>query len=95
MYCAHCGSLAADNLNFCKNCGSRHERNPLIVGNNSSRGFAFGAAMLGTVGIVGFFPVLRELLRNQVDPTVMVILLVAYLVTVLAMFSILVGHVWK
>jgi hypothetical protein len=95
MYCSHCGSLTASDLNFCKNCGKRNERNPLIVGNSSSRYFAFGAAMLGMVGIGGFFPILRELLRNQVDPIVMVILLIAYLITVMVLFSVMVGHVWK
>ena len=95
MYCSHCGSLAADNLNYCKNCGKRNEQNRLPVGNSSSRGLSYGAVAIGTIGLAFFFPVLRELLRSGVDPTVMVILLVAYLATVLAMFSILVGHVWK
>jgi hypothetical protein len=95
MYCSHCGSQTAENLNYCKNCGQRNERNSLVVGNSSSRPFAFGATAIGMVGLAGFFPVLRELLHNSVDPIVMVILLIAYLATVIVMFSILVGHIWK
>jgi hypothetical protein len=95
MYCSHCGSQTAENLNYCKNCGQRNERNSLVIGNSSSRPFAMGATAIGVVGLVGFFPVLRELLHNSVDPTVMVILLVAYLATVFLMFSVLVGHIWK
>jgi len=95
MYCSHCGSLSAGNLNYCNNCGARNERNPLVIGNSASRPFAFGAAVIGMVGLVGFFPVLRELLHSGVDPLVMIVLLIAYLATVLLMFAVLVGHVWK
>jgi hypothetical protein len=55
----------------------------------------FGATAIGMLGLIGFFPILRELLHSPVDPTVMVVLLVAYLATVFLMFSVLVGHVWK
>jgi hypothetical protein len=95
MYCSHCGSLGGNDLNYCKNCGMRNDRNPLIVGNSSSRPLMFSATAIGMVGLIGFFPVLKELLHSGVDPTVMVILLIAYLATVFLMFSVLVGHVWK
>jgi len=95
MYCSHCGSLSGGDLNYCKNCGARNDRNPLVVGNSASRPFMFGATAIGMLGLIGFFPILRELLHSPVDPAVMVILLVAYLATVFLMFSVLVGHVWK
>src|SRR3954453_22318309 len=95
MYCSHCGSLGGNDLNYCKNCGVRNDRNPLVVGNSSSRPLMIGASAIGMVGLIGFVAVLRELLHHGVDPTVMVILLVAYLATVFLMFSVLVGHVWK
>ena len=53
------------------------------------------AVALGAIGISGFFPIMREMLRNGVDATVMVVLLIAYLITVLLMFAIFVGHIWK
>ena len=95
MYCSHCGSLGGNDLNYCKNCGVRNDRNPLVIGNSASRPFALGASAIGMVGLVGFFPVLRELLHSGVEPAVMVVLLVAYLATVFLMFSVLVGHIWK
>ncbi|MBV9242518.1 MAG: hypothetical protein JO314_10975 [Acidobacteria bacterium] len=95
MYCSHCGSQTAEDLNYCKNCGRRNERNPLIIGNSSFRPLSVGAVAIGCVGLVGFFPIMRELLRNQVEPAAMVILMVAYLAAVVIMFSILVGHIWK
>jgi len=95
MYCSHCGSLSGGDLNYCKNCGARNDRNPLVIGNAASRPFMFGATAIGMLGLVGFFPILRELLHSPVDPAVMVVLLVAYLATVFLMFSVLVGHVWK
>jgi len=95
MYCSHCGSQTADNLNFCKNCGARNEHRPLVTTGPSLRRLLVAAVALGAVGITGFFPILRELLRSGVDPTAMVVLLIAYLATVLLMFAILVGHIWK
>jgi len=96
MYCSHCGSQTADNLNFCKNCGKRNEHRMISPGGDrSSRRMLLAAVALGAVGISGFFPIMREMLRNGVDATVMVVLLIAYLVTVLLMFAIFVGHIWK
>ncbi len=84
-----------EDLNYCKNCGARNERNALIVGNSSARPLAFAAVVIGAVGLGGFFPILRELLRNPLDPALIVVLMVAYLAAVVVMFSVLVGHIWK
>jgi hypothetical protein len=95
MYCSHCGSQTDGNLNYCKNCGQRNERNPLLIRNSSSRPLSVGAVAIGCVGLIGFLPIMRELLRSPVPPGVMVVLLIAYLAAVVLMFSILVGHIWK
>ncbi len=84
-----------ESLNYCKNCGARNERNALIVSNNSARPLGLAAVLIGGFGLFGFFFVLRELLRNPLDPALIVVLMVAYLAAVVLMFSILVGHIWK
>ena len=78
MYCSHCGSQTDGNLNYCKNCGQRNERNPLIIRNSSSRPLSVGAAAIGCVGLIGFLPIMRELLRSPVPPGVMVVLLIGW-----------------
>jgi hypothetical protein len=83
-----------ESLNFCKNCGARNERNAPAGGNNSARPMAFVAMVIGMTGLFGFYGILRELLRSPLDPMVVVILMVVYTVTLLAMFSIPIG-IWR
>lgn len=84
--------MAAD-LNFCKNCGARNERNAQDKGNSSAGWIAFAAMLLGGIGLFGFYPILRELLRSPLETPAVVVLMIAYLVAVLAMFSILVAQI--
>src|SRR4051812_15037694 len=95
MYCSHCGSSTADDLNYCKNCGFRTERWREEDPQRLKRFALTAGAAIGAVGLVCFFTVLRELLRNGVAPGTMVLLLVAYLVTLLVMFTLLVRQAFK
>lgn len=79
-----------ENLNFCKNCGSPNERNPSVV-YNTGRGYILASMMIGMFGLFGFYGVLRELLRNPLDPAVVVILMIVYSFALLAMFAIPLG----
>ena len=54
-----------------------------------------GAVFIGIVGLICFIPLLQALLRSTLDTAAVIVILVAYLLTVLAMFTVLVGHVWK
>src|SRR5215467_13445758 len=93
MYCSNCGTQIADHLNYCNTCGARNEKNALVVANASSRGFAVSAGVLGSIGLIGVVPLIQTL--RILDPVSMIIILLAYLATVLTMFMVLVGHVWK
>ena len=95
MYCSNCGNRVADHLNYCNACGSRIETNALVVSNASSKLFAASAGAIGVIGLICFVPLLQTLLGRSLDTAAVIIILLAYLVTVLVMFSILVGHVWK
>jgi hypothetical protein len=89
MYCSHCGSATGDDLNYCKNCGARNEKNALD-GNHRVAGLAMSAAaVIGVSGLVGFFFVMRELLRSPAStPGGTFFILVAYLIALLVMFTI-------
>ncbi|MEP6789620.1 MAG: zinc ribbon domain-containing protein [Acidobacteriota bacterium] len=95
MYCSTCGKSLNDNLNYCNSCGSRIEKNALLVGNSSQRLFILAAGFIGLVGIVGFIPLLQELLRSRLDQPAILIILFAYLLTIFLMFAVLIGHTWK
>jgi len=95
MYCSTCGNRVADHLNYCNTCGSRIESNALTVANASSRVFAASAGAIGVVGLICFVPLLQTLLVRGVDTVAVIVILLAYLLTLLIMFSVLVGHVWK
>ena len=95
MYCSTCGKSLNDNLNYCNGCGTRIEKNPLIVSNSATPHFAKAAGVIGLVGIVGAIFVLKLLLENHLDPPAIIVILGAYLLTVFLLFSVLVGHVWK
>jgi len=50
---------------------------------------------IGIIGLMVFVPLLRELLRSSLDASAVLVILIAYLLTVFLMFAVLVGHVWK
>jgi hypothetical protein len=95
MYCSNCGTQIADHLNYCNSCGARNEKNALVVSNASSRGFAVSAGVVGAIGLIGFVPLIQTLLGRGLDAVAIIIVALAYLATVLTMFMVLVGHVWK
>jgi hypothetical protein len=95
MYCSTCGRSVSENLNYCNNCGARTERHSSADGSNSTRPFALVSMLIGGGGLFGFFPLLDRLLRSGMDTAAIFFILLAYLVTVLLMFSLVMGFVWK
>ncbi len=95
MYCSSCGKSIQEDLNYCNSCGARNEKNAVVVGNSSHRMMGIGAAFIGLVGLVGFVEMLKILLSSRLDTPAIIVILLAYLITVFLMFAVLVGHVWK
>ena len=95
MYCSTCGKSLNENLNYCNSCGSRIEKNALTVSNNSARLLSVAAGCVAIVGIICFIPLLERLLVSRLDPPAVIVILIAYLVTVFLMFAVMIGHVWK
>ena len=75
----------AGDINFCKNCGcQRRPRDP----NLSGRAFgAAGATVIGAIGLLAVYPIMRELLVLNVNSTALVFIMVSYLAAVVIMFG--------
>ena len=95
MFCSTCGNSVNENLNYCNTCGAKIGKNGLETSNSSSHSLSVAVGFIGVAGLFGFIMVLKMLLENHVDPTVMVIILVSYLVTLFLLCAVLVGHIWK
>lgn len=95
MYCSNCGKTLNASLNYCNSCGTRVEGKALLVRNSSSPALGIGAVFIGIVGLICFVPLLQALLHSTLDTAAVIVILVAYLLTVFAMFAVLIGHVWK
>jgi hypothetical protein len=57
--------------------------------------FIGSAGAIGVVGLIAFYAILNVLLKNQVDPALMTLVIVAYLGTILILFSVMVGNAKK
>jgi hypothetical protein len=94
MYCSACGNTLTQNLNFCQNCGARSKGEA-----SDSQGplgmFIASAGAIGVVGLIAFFPILNVLLNNQVHPALFAVVIFAYLLTLLTLFSVMVGNAKK
>ena len=85
MFCATCGTPIIQNLNYCNRCGARVEK-LATTENSSATGYlsmATGFVGLGGLGLtVGLISLL---LKHGVVPEVVVMLAIAFLVTVFGM----------
>lgn len=97
MYCSTCGNRIAEHLNYCNSCGARTEKNPLIIKNSSSSYIGKALVIVGGFGFIGFLAVLKMLLEAgpRLDIAAIVIILVAYLVTLFLIMAMMIGHIWK
>ena len=86
MYCSTCGSLINTELNYCNRCGARVDK--LATREDSSGATAYLSIATGFVGLGGMgltVGLIAILLKNGVTPTAVVILGLAFLLTVFGM----------
>lgn len=95
MYCSACGKFISDDRNFCSGCGSPVDKAALVYQSRSQRSLFIGSSVLGTLGLGTLFPIIRTMLEMHVDPILFCIIVIAYLVALLYMFSVLMGHASK
>jgi hypothetical protein len=95
MFCSTCGKSIQGNMNFCNACGTPTEAGPVTTDRRVAGLFVVGSIFVALFGLVGLFPLLKILLDSRMDPAGVGILILAYLVIWLAMFSLMLGLGWK
>ena len=93
MFCSNCGKSIPGNLNYCSGCGIPTDKAPSDVG--TPRLFVRSGTIIVIVGLVAFFALLRTLLRSQLETGAIVVITLAYLATIVLMFSVTMGMAWK
>ena len=96
MYCSNCGKSIAGNLNYCNSCGAPTENNLVVRQRMSPSGlFTISGTFIMVVGLLALFPVVRSILDNPIDTSAKVLLILAYLFTLLLMFAATMMMAWK
>lgn len=95
MYCSTCGRPQNGNLNYCSGCGARIEKTESFDSTSPQRLFAAATGAVAVVGLIAFIPLVRVLLRSQLEQWPMIAIMGMYLFTVIMLFSILIGHARK
>ncbi|MFN6964515.1 MAG: zinc ribbon domain-containing protein [Pyrinomonadaceae bacterium] len=95
MYCSACGAQIAEALNFCSRCGTPSERNFTSEPDPARRTLVIGASVIGVVGLMVLMPLMRTLLQSRLETPAVVMILLAYLVTLMIMFSVTMGMAWR
>ena len=96
MYCSACGNSINENLNYCNICGAKIDKNALQARSASPVGvLSIAVGFFGTGGLFGFIVLLKILLDSRLDQPAVLMVLVAYLVTLFLICAVLVGQIWR
>jgi hypothetical protein len=89
-YCSNCGKALNSNLNYCSSCGTRVEAEKPVLVRSGTPVLAIAGSFIGMIGLMAFYPIMRELLRSPLDTDARVVIMALYLFTVFAMFSVMI-----
>ena len=85
MYCATCGTLIDENLNYCNRCGNRVAKEELVRHNDAAvsvlKILSISTGWVGVVGLGGLIGLIAILVNNHVVPELIVILSALFLAT--------------
>lgn len=85
MYCATCGSLIDENLNYCNRCGNRVAKDELIKQSEATvsvlKSLSIATGVVGFVGLGGFIGLIAILVNNHVVPELITILCLLFAAT--------------
>jgi predicted permease len=96
MHCSSCGNPVNEHLNYCNVCGAKIEKNALQARAASPASvLSIAVGFFGTAGLFGFIVLLKILLDSRLDQAAVVMVLIAYLVTLFLICSVLVGQLWR
>ncbi len=71
MYCATCGTLIDESLNYCNRCGNRVVKNELTMRGGSDvsgsvlKSLSIATGFVGVIGLSGLFALIAILLANR------------------------------
>ncbi len=99
MYCSRCGSLIAEELNFCSRCGERVNKTELAESSKKQSemldNLAITAIFIGLGGLGCLVGLVAILLGNGVIPQVLVLIVLAYLAAWFGVSYKLLGQISK
>jgi hypothetical protein len=96
MFCSTCGNSVNENLNYCNVCGAKIVKGALPVRAASPASvLSIAVGFFGTAGLLGFIVILKVLLESRLDQPAILMILVAYLVTLFLICAVLVGQLWS
>ncbi len=85
MYCANCGSLIDEKLNYCNRCGNRVAGNELAKPTNPNvsvlENLSSSVGYVGFFGLGGFIGLIAILIGNNVLSELVAVISILYLLT--------------
>ncbi len=85
MYCANCGTLIDENLNYCNRCGKPVAKDELVKHNDAAisvlKSLSVSTGWVGVAGLGGLIGLIAILAVNQVAPELIVIISILFLTT--------------
>ena len=85
MYCATCGSLIDEKLNYCNRCGNRVAKNELTTQTDATASIlkilSISTGWVGVIGLGGLIGLIAILMGNRAVPELIVILSILFLAT--------------
>ena len=96
MFCSTCGNSVNENLNYCNVCGAKIVKGALPARPASPAPLlSIAVGFFGTAGLLGFIVILKVLLESRLDQPAVLLILVAYLVTLFLICAVLIGQIWS
>lgn len=95
MYCSVCGTRSAKGLKYCNSCGARIGNENSEIRNQVAKTFSLASILIGVFGIIGFGIVIKSMLENGVETSLIFVMSVLYLAAVGGIIFFLVRQVLK
>jgi hypothetical protein len=92
MFCANCGSQIKAELNYCNRCGTRVVKMDSDMQKPVADNLSSAIGYIGGSGLFCFIFIVLILVKNNVNPTVLVAISLAYLCALFGICSMILQH---
>lgn len=97
MYCATCGSLIKEELNYCSRCGTRVAKDELSKQSDATvsvlKSLSVVTGVIGFVGLGGLIGLIAILVGNNVVPELITIITTLFLLTTFGICFLLIRQI--